>query len=99
MDSQDTVKPSVNDTVTTTKDTNPSSAPVMSDHPFLFELPKDIRRIVCDYLPEREYSDLLREDGFFHETTKTLVALLQVKRSFHEEVTACLFQCMTCSST
>lgn len=65
-----------------------------STQPFPFaRLPKDIRRLVYDYLPVREYRALLdTEHGLYYEARSVPVALLRVNKFFHEEVKACLHE-------
>lgn len=55
------------------------------------ELPKDIRRMIYDYLPESSYEPLLyREHGLYYERVKLPVSLLRVNKIFYDEVEACL---------
>ncbi|KAF3034313.1 hypothetical protein E8E12_003948 [Didymella heteroderae] len=66
--------------------------PTPSGRSFPFErLPKDICRMVYDYLPEREHRLLLHaEHGLYYEAQTVPVALLRVNKFFHKEVGACL---------
>lgn len=59
------------------------------------DLPKDIRWMVYDYLPEQAFRSLLENNGvyFFHFASwKMPAALLRVNKFFHNEVSACLRQ-------
>ncbi|KAH6622117.1 hypothetical protein C7974DRAFT_377729 [Boeremia exigua] len=59
---------------------------------FPFEdLPKDIRRMIYDCLPERKHRSLLGpKSGLYYEVQSAPVALLCVNKNFNQEVSACL---------
>ncbi|KAF2996798.1 hypothetical protein E8E13_000800 [Curvularia kusanoi] len=57
------------------------------------KLPKDIRRIIYDYLPEPTFRPLLKSEqgrSVHFETLRIPQALLQANKFFREEMLACL---------